>query len=170
MGFVLAVTVIRRLIVLVMFVVLCAAAASACTCVQISHRKEFHQAHAVFAGRVTSITEDTSYVPPKLNVGPGLQKQIESVKRYLVRFSIEERFKGVRGKTVELYSFQSEGPCDGIWFSENARYLVYAYRKGGHLQDGGLCSRTKNVDRATNEFKELRSFWFRSRSRLLRGR
>jgi hypothetical protein len=42
------------------------------TCLRIGHRKEFRQVDAVFSGRVVSVAEDKSFLPPKLNVSqPG---------------------------------------------------------------------------------------------------
>lgn len=145
---------------------LCGTVAYSCTCLQISHRKEFRQVDAVFSGLVISVAEDKSFTPPKLNVSPILQKHIDSTKRYVVRFELERRFKGVSGKTVDLYAYQSDGPCDGMIFAVGERWLIYAYRKPEGLTDGGLCSRTKKLDKESREYKDLGSLWFRTRARL----
>ena len=144
---------------------LCGTVAYPCTCLQSSHRKEFRARDAIFSGRVLSVAEDKSWVRPKLKTAY-LQKRIDSTKRYIVRFELEGRFKGVRGKMVDLYAYQSEGPCDGMIFDEGERWVIYADREPEGLTDGGLCSRTRKLDEDSKEQKELRSFWFRTRARL----
>jgi hypothetical protein len=144
----------------------CGTVAYSCTCLQISHRKEFRQVDAVFSGRVISIIEDKSFIPPKLKVSPLLQKQIDSTKRYLVRFELERRFKGVHGKMVDLYAYQSDGPCAGMLFGQGERWLIYAYRKPEGLTDGGLCSRTRPLDENSRKYRDLQSFWFKARVKL----
>jgi len=134
--------------------------AYSCTCRQISHRKEFRQVDAVFSGKVISIAEDKSFVPPK--VAAIHQKQIDSIKRYIVHVRLEKRFKGVKGKTVDFYAYQSNSPCAGMIFGQGERWLIYAYRKPEGLTDGGLCSRTKLLDKNSPEYKELRSLRFRT--------
>jgi hypothetical protein len=155
------------------FLILSANVAYPCTCLQISHRKEFRQAAAIFAGQVLGISEDKSFVPPKLNDSKisrealaRFQKMIDSQKRYVVRFLVEKKFKGVGGKEITLYTYQSDGPCSGIVFTEGERYLIYANRNEEGLTDGGLCSRTRKLDETSKEYRELNSFWFQVRSRL----
>jgi hypothetical protein len=145
---------------------LSATVAYSCTCSQISHRKEFRQVDAVFSGRVISVAEDKSFIPPRLSVSPNLQKKIDSTRRYIVRFELERRFKGVHGKTVDLYAYQSDMPCMGMIFDVGGRWLVYAYRKPEGLTDGGLCSRTRKLDLRSREYKDLQSFFFKTRARL----
>jgi hypothetical protein len=145
---------------------LSATVAYSCTCLQRSHRKEFRQADAIFSGRVISKVEDRSYVPPKLNVSPAFQKRIDSTKRFILRFEIERRFKGVEGKTLDLIAYESTSPCTGMSFDVGERLLIYADREPEGLTDGGLCSRTRTLDENSLDYRELRSFWFRTRARL----
>jgi hypothetical protein len=140
--------------------------AYSCTCLQTSHRKEFRQTDAIFSGRAISKVEDRSYVRPKLNVSPIFQKRIDSIKRFIIRFELERRFKGVEGKTVDLYAYESDSPCAGMMFDVGERWLIYAYRKPEGLTDGGLCSRTRPLDESSREYRDLRSFWFRTRAKL----
>ena len=133
--------------------------AFACTCVQVSHRDEFLEASAVFAGKVIEVREDTSYLPSKLNVSSAIQKIVDSTKRYLVTLRIEQNFKGAAGKEVVLYAFQSDSSCMGLMFMQSEKYLIYAVRNQGRLSDGGLCSRTSKLDKTSKEYRELvRSF------------
>ena len=146
--------------------ILSAQNAYSCTCLQITHRKEFRQSDAVFAGTVIDVTEDTSYVPPKLKVSSALQNIIDSTKRFVVRFKVEKKFKGVKGQEVRVYAFQSDSGCSGMVFGIGKSYLVYADRTEESLTGGNLCSRTRKMDRSSKEYKELNSFWFRLSSRV----
>ena len=143
-----------------------ATVAYCCTCLQISHRKEFRQADVIFSGQVIAITQDTSYRPPKLQVSPIIQKRIDSMKRYMVTFEVKRKFKGQGEKEITLFTYESDGPCSGMTFTTGERYLIYADRKEGRLEDGGLCSRTRKLDNTSKEFRDLNSFWFRFKSRL----
>ncbi len=144
-----------------------------CSCLHVSHRQEFRQTPVVFAGSVTNITEDTTYVPPQMKdakisdeLRARLQESINSRKRYLVTFKVDNRFKGVSGQKISLYAFSSDGLCSAPGFVEGEKYLVYAYREKNDLYAGGLCSRTGKLEDRSEEYKELRSFWFRFRTRL----
>ena len=162
-----------RAVFLFGFLILSANFAYPCTCLQISHRKEFRQTDAIFAGQVIDISEDKSFVPPKLDDSKlsretlaRRQKMVDSQRRYIVRFKVEKKFKGVGGKEITLYTFQSDSPCSGIAFTEGERYLIYADRNEDGLSDGGLCSRTRKLDETSKGYRELNSFWFRFKSRL----
>lgn len=148
-------------------------AAYPCSCLHVSHRQEFRQTPVVFAGSVTNIKEDTTYVPPQLKdakisdeVRARLQESINSRKRYRVTFKVDNRFKGVSGQGMSLYAFSSDSFCSPPGFIEGEKYLVYAYREENDLFAGGLCSRTGKLKGRSKEYKELKSFWFRFRSRL----
>lgn len=144
-----------------------------CTCERVSHRQEFHKAEAVFSGQVLSIVEDKSYVPPKLThsklpdkILALFQKRIDATRRFVVTFKVAEGFKGAHGKELSLLTYQGDSPCFGITFAVGERYLIYARRSEEGLTDGGLCSRTKELDEGSSEYKELNRFWFRFRSHL----
>jgi hypothetical protein len=150
------------------FLILSGTIAYPCTCVRVSHRKEFHEADAIFAGQVISIVEDKSYVPPKLTDSKipsqtlvRLQNHVDATKRFIVTFKVEEGFKGTDGKEISLLTYQGDGSCFGIVFDVGERYLVYAWRDKEGLTDNGLCSRTKVLDKDSREYQELSSFWFR---------
>lgn len=162
-----------RALFLFSILMLGAAVTYPCSCVQISRRKEFRQADAIFAGRVIDISEDKSFAPPKLSDSKHpseslarLQQMVDSQKRYIVRVKVEKKFKGVGGREITFYTFQSDSSCSGVMYTEGERYLIYAYREGEGLRDGGLCSRTRRLDETSKEYRELNSFWFWFRSRL----
>lgn len=149
----------RKTIFFCVVVVLSCKAAYGCTCLQISHRDEFRQSDAVFAAKVIEVKQDLSYIPPKLNVSPTIQKIVDSTKRYTVRLRIEKNFKGVSANEINLYAFTSDSGCSSVMFTPGEKYLIYAARKDGQLSDGGVCSRTAKLDKTSVEYRELeRSF------------
>ena len=156
------------------FLFLSASIAYSCTCSSVSHRKEFRQSDIIFAGQVIDISEDKSFVPPKLNDSKlsreslaRLQKIVDSQKRYLVKFEIEQKFKGVKGQEIILYTIESESPCSGIEFVKGEKYLIYGFRDEKGFSGNSLCSRTRKLDKSNKEYKELSSSWFRFRAQLL---
>jgi hypothetical protein len=154
-----------RAVCLCSLLILGATLAYPCSCLQISHRKEFRSVDAIFSGQVIEITRDDTYKPPKLKVSPYLQKLVDSTKRYIVRFKVEQKFKGVGGKEISLNTYQGDMPCLGMTFTEGERYLIYAYCKEGGF-DADLCSRTRALDKTSKEYRELNSAWFRFKARL----
>jgi len=143
-----------------------------CTCIQISHQKEFRLADAIFTGQVIDVSEDKSFVPPTLDPKVAsdspIRKIVESQKQYIVTVKVDRKFKGVKGKDVSFYSTQSDSPCSGLLFSVGNSYLIYAKRHDQKLRGGGLCDRTRRLDMSDKDYKELNSFWFRLRGRMPR--
>src|SRR5262245_56100885 len=82
---------------------------------------EYWQSQAVFAGKV--IKKSTFYVEE----GEGDSKH--KYQQVLVRFSIEQVFKGVAGGEVEIVTGLGGGDC-GYHFKDGERYVVYAIRSG----------------------------------------
>lgn len=155
----------QKTIFLSIVLVLSFKAAHACTCLQISHRDEFRQSHAVFVAKVIEVKQDLSYMPPRLNVSPTIQKMIDSTKRYTVRLRIEKSFKGVSANEINLFAFTSDSGCSSVMFTQGEKYLIYAARNDGQLTDSGVCSRTAKFDKTSIEYRELeRSFrkWSKS--------
>ena len=106
-------------------------------------------AKAVFAGQVKEIREDKSYVPDA-----NYPRYVIPGKRYVVRFRAERKFKGVRGSSVSLYSFQGEGACPDIKFVKGERYLVFASPYEGRFRIDPCGSSGKLSERG----KEYRTF------------
>lgn len=67
----------------------------------------------------------------------------------LVRFNIDQSFRGVKGNEVEVRTGLGGGDC-GYAFQLGGRYLVYAYMDGDKLATG-ICSRTRLVSEATDD-------------------
>lgn len=74
----------------------------------------------------------------------------------LVRFSIQERFRGALGSIVEIATGMGGGDC-GFPFKVGETYLVYAsVLKSGQLC-AGICSRTQSLENASADLEFLRS-------------
>ena len=130
-----------------------------CTCSRIDNKEEVKITDYIFVGKVVEITEDKDYIPPKLaNVSPFLQKMIDTRKRYLIKFKIENKFKGIKEDEITLVKYEQENsPCEGLSFEKEKTYLIYAGKdkKNLEIRDSGLCSRTRHFDKKSGDYKEL---------------
>ena len=91
-------------------------------------------ASAVFSGEVRKITT--------------------SKKDYIhtVEFKVLKSWKGVKGKTVKVTTALDGAAC-GYGFTKGEKYLVYA--NGGQPFRTSICTRTKSLNRAAADIKEL---------------
>ena len=118
---------------------------SACSCIgPIVACESAWTADAVFVGKVLhfgSVTETGDQFPR-------LQR--------LVRFDVQETFKGVPLGKVEVVTGSGGGDC-GYGFIEGRTYIVYAHRNAATGQLGaGICSRTGPIERASEDLAYLR--------------
>jgi len=123
----------------------------ACTCDIVGPPcEEYWQSQAVFAGKV--IKKSTFYVEE----GEGDSRH--KYQQVLVRFSIEQVFKGVAGDEVEIVTGLGGGDC-GYHFKDGERYVVYAIRSGRDKSRlySGICNRIKLVDEAEEDFAYFRA-------------
>ena len=118
--------------------------ATACTCAGLRDLDGYHpcmayrRADAVFTGQVESIRRD-----------------IESWQ-HVVRFSVDEAYRGVQGRTVEVVTNPNTPSC-GYPFKEGQRYFVYAQRaKNGKLTES-LCGPTVRLGEATRDVSYARA-------------
>lgn len=119
----------------------------ACSCVfgGMQPCQEYSEADAVFAGTVVGISgvtiEDGSY----------------KHSQRLVRFSVEQGFRGIEGSFVEVVTGLGGGDC-GYGFKQGGQYLVYARR---NAQDKrlytGICLRTRPLAEAAADLAFIRS-------------
>jgi protocatechuate 3,4-dioxygenase beta subunit len=72
----------------------------------------------------------------------------------LVRFNLDENFRGVKGKEVEVRTGLGESDC-GYGFRLGGQYLVYAFKDGDKLATG-ICSRTRLVSEASEDLAYFR--------------
>ena len=118
--------------------------ASACLCSGLRHLDGYHPcmayrgADAVFTGQVVDIRRD-----------------LDSWEN-VVRFSVDEGYVGVQGRTVEVLTNPSTASC-GYPFSPGQRYFVYAKRdRDGKLREG-LCGPTVRLEEATRDIAYARA-------------
>lgn len=104
--------------------------------------QDYWKASAVFVGTV--IESKTV----KIKRGEYEQQQ------RLVRFSLDEPFRGVEGAQVEVMTGMGDGDC-GIAFKQTQQYLVYASSFEGKLYTG-ICMRTKVISAAVADLEYMR--------------
>ncbi len=108
----------------------------------------FPKTPVLFAGRVTQVSE--------LSI-PDKTEKNDFVYRYqLVRFEVEENFRGQPRTSIEVTTGEGGGDC-GFHFRTGERYLVYA----GELPETGrlytsICTRTRLLSEAAADLDFLR--------------
>lgn len=139
--------------------IVAAQTAYSCTCVYREHRDEIEKTDVIFSGRVVGITEDSNYVPAKIETA-ARRSGDKRDRRFLVRFKIETGFKGAGDGgeiTLVQYQFEKPSPCGGLAFAEGKKYLVYAVKLSpGELSGGAACARTQVFDKKSEDYRELR--------------
>jgi hypothetical protein len=116
----------------------------ACSCMfgGASPCEEYWQTDAVFAGTVVGSSE--------------IKTEMAGYKRRLVRFSVEESYRGIEGAFAEVVTGQGGGDC-GYGFVRGGQYLVYAHRDGKDKRlYTGICSRTRPLDKAAADLAFIR--------------
>ena len=98
---------------------------------------DYWKAAAVFTGTVIYSSTTTS------------KRGEYDVRERLVRFNIDQPFRGVKGKEVEVRTGLGDSDC-GYNFRLGGQYLVYAYGDGDKLATG-ICSRTRPVSEAADD-------------------
>src|SRR2546421_1580351 len=109
---------VYALIITLLLLLLTSQVVPACTCAPNPPPCEaFGRASAVFAGVVIDSAEQRRVnregVTTVYDVGS-------------IRFAVQETFKGIDNKQVEIHSGTGGGDC-GYWFLRGQVYLVYAY-------------------------------------------
>lgn len=107
--------------------------------------QDYWQAAAVFVGTVI----ESKTVNIKRGEGRDYQ-----VQQRLVRFSLDEPFRGVEGAEVEVMTGMGGGDC-GIAFTQSQQYLVFASSFEGKLYTG-TCMRTKRISAAAADLEYMR--------------
>jgi hypothetical protein len=107
--------------------------------------EEYWQADTVFSGLALSSS--------RLPVDYGSYK----TTRRLVRFTMEESFRGINSNEVEVITGLGGGDC-GFQFKHGERYLVYARRdpKTNRLSTS-ICGRTRSLAEAAEDLQYFRS-------------
>lgn len=123
------------------FVLVASRAASACDCVMGSQRPcaQAWSAPVVFAGLATEVAQT------KTEVDVGGRREAWPAK--LVRFNVEESFRGAQGATVEVRTGAGSSDC-GYNFVAGQHYLVYANTNADGQLATSICSATKPLEKA----------------------
>jgi hypothetical protein len=124
-------------------------AAQACTCGDPGPPcRAFENIPVVFVGRVTQLSE--------LRIPAGPPENPYFYTNYLVRFDVEESFRGEYRKLIDVTTGLGGGDC-GFPFRMGERYLVYAgdFPRIGRLITG-ICTRTKALSDAAVDLDYLR--------------
>ncbi|HEX8736033.1 MAG TPA: hypothetical protein VF721_11970 [Pyrinomonadaceae bacterium] len=162
---------IFQICLLIVFFLTASEIAYSCTCVYFEHKEEIKKTDVIFTGKVIEIIEDTSHAPAKIeNVSPGVQRQFETRKRYLVKLKVETGFKGVTGDgeiTLVQYEYEKPVPCGGLLFVKGKKYLVYASKYKDELSGDDGCSRTREFDKKSKDYRELLQLRLKSKSKEL---
>lgn len=134
-------------------------AADACSCLQPGPPcQEYWRADAVFAGRVTAIDP-----VPDPGWSPDSAPFYALPMSRRVTFAIVEGFRGVTGKSVEVFTGSGGGDC-GYDFEVGRAYVVYATRMprtatGEIAKDArlhtGICSRTSPIGRTEADARRV---------------
>lgn len=98
---------------------------------------DYWKAAAVFTGTVI-YSSSTTY-----------KRGEYDVTGRLVRFNIDQPFRGVKGKNVEVRTGLGDSDC-GYNFRVGGQYLVYAYNDGDKLATS-ICSRTRLISEASDD-------------------
>jgi|GEM_PF-3166502 len=123
----------RSLLAALSLFLLAPVAASACSCGGLAGVQTcflFQEADAVFAGRVTASSIETSGQP--------------RWSHYVVRFAVIEGFSGVTGRTIDIRTGLGRGDC-GYRFETGKSYFVYASRSKDGVLRTSICTATKSL-------------------------
>lgn len=103
---------------------------------------DYWTASAVFIGTVVESSTST------------YKRGEVDLPRRIVRFNIDQTFRGVKGDQVEVMTGLGDSDC-GYGFQLGGRYLVYASEASGKLFTG-TCSRTRLVSEADDDLAYFR--------------
>src|SRR5262245_45014509 len=112
--------------------------------------EEYWRADAVFAGK--AIKQSTFHVEE----GEGNSRYRR--QQVLVRFSVEQAFKGISGEEAEIVTGLVGGDC-GYHFKDGERYVVYAFRIGNDKSYlyTGICNRINLAAEAEEDLAYFRA-------------
>ena len=129
---------------LFLLLVLFAGEANACSCAGPGVPcQAYWDASAVFVGTVSYSSSVT------LDEGNYQRSQ------RVVRFTLEEVFRGITGTEAEVMTGLGGGDC-GYGFRLGGQYLVYAYRDKDDKLHTGICTRTRLISEAADDIAYVR--------------
>src|SRR6266404_676264 len=107
--------------------------------------------NSIFLGRVAKIEVTLGVMGAPNNAA----SMTPSGNMKVVTIEIEESYRGISGKSVQVLTAADEAAC-GYSFQEGERYLVFAGKQGGRL-GVSLCSATRPAKYAEEDIAYLRS-------------
>ena len=138
----------------------------ACSCVEPSAPAEaFTNSDAVFAGKVTAVSDNSSpviFLLDRLLSRAGLSPAYLYSYRfwgYEITFAVLNSWKNVATTSVKVRTGTGGGDC-GYLFNQGSDYLVYAYEWNDNESTGlgtGICTRTSEISGATEDLSHLNS-------------
>lgn len=145
-----------RVLALVAFATIAFSEIEACTCGSgrgpACQEAWSESTDAVFLGRVEKI--ESSQV--KTNNIPGAMSRTIMGGQLKVTVVVEEGYRGVSAKTIQVYTPQSDAAC-GYSFQQGKRYLVFASKAEDEQLMVSLCSATRPAEYAKEDIAYLRS-------------
>ncbi|MEK6281002.1 MAG: hypothetical protein AABN95_11675 [Acidobacteriota bacterium] len=154
--------ILKTAVLIVMWLVLSAVDAQACTCMgQGAPCQAYGATAAVFVGTPIGVTHTKSE--------PGADGRSYTWAQRVFTFSVAESFRGVEGaKEVQVRTGQGGGDC-GYNFRIGDAYLVYAYRDQSGQLYASICSRTRLVSSASEDLEYIRGIAKRAPGASLSG-
>lgn len=122
-----------------------------CTCIAAGQRRSFRQAEAVFVGRVIEVRDFNGEQPSKVGWPAALE----------VKLKVEKSWKRAKQPEITLLSQNYTGWCGGFNFVVGEQYLLYSYSEGNWLMADSICTRSVPLAHASDQIKNLNSFWYR---------
>src|SRR5712692_1956862 len=117
--------------------------ANSCSCAKTTPCESFANSTAVFIGRMITGSEKV-----RTESSGDLTVSIEAG---MVRFAVEETFKGDLGSEVGISVNSNKGTsCGPYGLMHGERYVVYAYGSAAGLSTG-VCTRTSLVSKAAED-------------------
>ena len=145
----------RRILLVTIFIVSSISVAAACTCYSEPHGKTSRQAEAIFVGTLVSIgTQEISN--QKISGGP----------LHSLTFKVERKWKGIKTDEITVFT-NAPNSCSAFEFREGRKYLIYV-RNNSFVTSDCASSVEADSSAARDRMKDLNSFWFRLKARLLR--
>jgi hypothetical protein len=144
-------------LILVFFVTIAFNKANACFCMggggPACQQAWDKSVDAVFLGRVEKIEPSRN---GKWGLPPGAASMTMMGRVNEVSISVEESYRGVSTKTIQVYTESSGAGC-GYGFKQGERYVVFASKAPDEKLIVSLCSATRPVQYAAEDLAYLRS-------------
>jgi hypothetical protein len=141
-----------KLFVVVLLLLVAEQPIAACSCGEISTRKQFRSANAVFVGQVSTIKPGNNSTAARYGYP------------HVATFTILQSWKGAHGSEFSIYFDPGLSGCS-VNFHEGGKYLVYVSHQADYWFDP-RCSRTSPVD-GSKDLRKLNHFWYRLFARIV---